>query len=145
MKLIVPSLIATVTFALGAPSVARTEAPDTSGLSIREVMESVITPATNTLWGVEDPQTDDEWRVLEDAAITTIAAGDLVARGGAGPNDAEWAARGEWQAFNDIMVTAASDALKAIRARDLDALLAANDVLYPPCESCHIAFNPGVE
>jgi len=47
-----------------------------------------------------------------------------------------------WAAFNEAMIGAGRDALKAIRARD--ALTAADDVLYPPCEGCHLQFNPGV-
>jgi hypothetical protein len=42
------------------------------------------------------------------------------------------------------MISAGQDALKAVRARDHDALLVASDVLYPPCEGCHTQFNPGV-
>lgn len=114
-------------------------------LSVREIMEGVITPATDTLWGVDDPQSDGAWRVLENAALATIAAGTLVAQGGAGEHDDEWAASPEWQAFNDVMLKAAADALEAIRRRDLDALYVANDAIYLPCEGCHIAFNPGVQ
>jgi len=114
-------------------------------LTIREIMESVITPASDALWAVEDPQTDEEWRQLEHAAITTIAAATLVAQGGAGPEDDAWAGQPEWRAFNEVMRIAAIDALAAIRARDLDELFNANDALYPPCEGCHVAFNPGVQ
>ncbi len=111
-------------------------------LTVDELMVSVITPATNTLWGVEDPQSDAEWQPLEDAAIAVIAAGTLVAEGGAGPRDAEWARSAEWQAFVATMNEAATDALNAARERDLDALLTATEVMYPPCEECHIKFHP---
>jgi len=124
---------------------AITESAAKTGVTIKEVMESVITPATNTLWSAEDPQTDARWQELEDAAIATITAGTYSANGGSGANDDEWASKPEWQAFNAVMVQAAMDALKAIRERDIEALFVANDVLYPPCEGCHIAFNPGVQ
>lgn len=114
-------------------------------VTVKDVMESVITPATNTLWGAEDPQTDEAWQQLEDAAITTITAGAYVARGGSGASDQEGSSTPEWQAFNSVMIEAAADALNAIRERDIEALFVANDVLYPPCEGCHIAFNPGVQ
>jgi hypothetical protein len=42
------------------------------------------------------------------------------------------------------MIEAGKQSLAAIRERDHDALLAAGDVLYPPCEGCHQQFNPGV-
>ncbi len=58
--------------------------------------------------------------------------------------DAEWAKQPAWQPFNAAMLAASEAALAAIRAKDHDALLAASDALYPPCEGCHLAFNPGV-
>ena len=71
-------------------------------------------------------------------------AADFIARGGAGAHDEEWARNPAWAAFNRALVDAGLDALKAVRARDLAALTAAGDVLYPPCEGCHLQFNPGV-
>ena len=114
-------------------------------VSVRDVMEGVITPATNTLWGVEDPQSDEDWRPLEEAAIAVITAGTLIRSGGAGADDADRAADPRWQAWSDTMVEAALTALEAVRARDLDAMIEATNVMYPPCEECHIAFHPGVE
>jgi hypothetical protein len=42
------------------------------------------------------------------------------------------------------MLAASEAALVAIRAKDHDALLKAGDELYPPCEGCHLVFNPAV-
>lgn len=113
-------------------------------LTIKEVMEMTITPATNTLWGAPEKPTDEEWAALEQASITLLVAADAIARGGAGQHDTEWARNPAWVAFNKALVNAGLDALKASRARNSDALLAAGDVLYPPCEGCHMQFNPGV-
>ena len=113
-------------------------------MSFLVLMTAVITPASDTLWGVEDPQTDAEWKVLEDAALAAIAAGQQVQKGGTGPNDNAWAAEAEWQGYAKEMTKAAEDGLQAIRDRNLDTLYAANDVLYPPCENCHLKFNPAV-
>lgn len=113
-------------------------------LPILVLMTTVITPASDTLWGVEDPQTDAEWKVLEDAALVAIAAGQQTQKGGTGPNDNNWAAQSAWQGYAKEMTKAAEDGLQAIRDRNLDALYEANDVLYPPCENCHLNFNPAV-
>jgi hypothetical protein len=113
-------------------------------VTIKEVMEKTITPATNALWNASEPPTDEQWAALEEASVTLLVAADAVARGGAGPNDAEWTKSPAWAAFNDAMTNAGLDALKAVRARDRDALGAAGDALYPPCEGCHLQFNPGV-
>jgi hypothetical protein len=113
-------------------------------VTIKEVMELTITPATNTMWNVPERPTDEEWAALEQASITLLVATDVIARGGAGQNDAEWVRNPAWAAFNEAMIKAGLDALKAVRARDSQALIAAGDVLYPPCEGCHLQFNPGV-
>ena len=112
--------------------------------SINELMLDVVTPATNTLWGVADPQTDADWNVFVVAASQVIAAGEQIKRGGSGPDDMTWAADPAWQAFADTLIGAAIDARDAASAKNLDALFEANDVLYPPCEECHIQFHPGV-
>ncbi len=120
-----------------APTAAADERPL---VTIKEAMEMTITPATNTLGGAPG----EEWLVLEQASITLLVAADVVGRGGAGPKDTEWARNPAYAAFNKVMANAGLDALKAARARDRDALAAAGDVLYPPCEGCHLQFNPGV-
>lgn len=53
----------------------------TSG-TIMEVMVVTITPATDILWGVDDPQTDEDWQVLDDAAVTVIEAFERTRNGG---------------------------------------------------------------
>ncbi len=114
-------------------------------VTIKELMEQTITPATNTLWNAYDPPTEEEqWVALEEAAVTLLAAANVNALGGTGPMDNEWVQQPSWKAFNEVMARAGLDALAAIRARDHDALLQAGDVLYPPCEGCHRQFNPGV-
>lgn len=134
---------------VGVPSVGQEDGAKSPSftplVSIKELMEKTITPATNTLWNAFEPPTEDaEWVALEEAAVTLLAAANVVALGGTGPMDNEWARQPGWQAYNQVMIDAGRDALEAIRNRDHDALLAAGDVLYPPCEGCHQQFNPGV-
>lgn len=114
-------------------------------MPIKQLMETTITDASNTIWGAYDPPTSDEqWGELEKAALALIEAAKVNAVGGTGPMDNEWAKQPAWKPFNDAMLQASESALAAIRAKDHDALLAAGDVLYPPCEGCHLQFNPGV-
>ena len=138
---------ATAILSLAAISSAQLASPASDGrplVTIKEVMELTIAPATNGLWAVPERPTDEEWAALEQASITLLVAADFIARGGAGAHDEEWARNPAWAAFNRALVDAGLDALKAVRARDLAALTAAGDVLYPPCEGCHLQFNPGV-
>lgn len=125
-----------------APAVAAADGAPL--VTIRELMEKTITPATNTLWNVPEAPTDEEWAAREEAAITLLVAANVVALGGTGPKDEAWAEEPAWKAFNGAMIVAGRDALAAIRARDAAGLLKAGDVLYPPCEGCHLQFNPGV-
>lgn len=113
-------------------------------LSVNQVMLSLVTPASDALWGIESPQTDEEWRVLDDAAVTIVAAATLIARGGGGDADDEWAAEDQWQAFAADLVTAAIAARESIARRDVDGVIEIGDRLYTPCEGCHLAFHPGV-
>ena len=112
--------------------------------SVNDLMTDVITPASNTLWGVEDPASDAEWQELADAATLIIEAAESFRKGGSGPNDDKWATDPAWLAFTDTLIGAARNANDAAKEKNLDALFNANDVLYPPCEECHMQFHPGV-
>jgi cytochrome c556 len=127
---------------LGLAVIAGTAEPETT---IMEMMVATITPATDTLWGVDDPQTDEEWQVLDDAARTVIETFEKTRQGGSGPNDTAWASEAKFQAYIDEEIAAGEAARAAIAARDLDALFEAGDSLYTPCETCHIDYNPGVD
>jgi len=114
-------------------------------MPIKQLMETTITEASNTIWNAYDPPASDEqWGALEKAALLLIDAAKVSALGGTGPMDNEWVKQPAWKPFNDAMLAASEAALKAARAKDHAALLAASDVLYPPCEGCHMQFNPGV-
>jgi hypothetical protein len=114
-------------------------------MPIKRLMETTITEASNALWNAFDPPTSDEqWAALEKAAVTMIEAAKVTAVGGTGPMDTEWAQQPAWKPFNEAMLAASEAALVAIRAKDHDALLKAGDELYPPCEGCHLVFNPAV-
>ena len=115
----------------------------TSG-TIMEVMIVTITPASDIIWGVEDPQTDEEWQVLDDAAVTLMEAFEGTRNGGGGPNDASWASEAKFQAYIDQEMVALERARAAIATRDLDGLFDAGGELYTPCEECHIDYNPAV-
>lgn len=113
-------------------------------VSIRELMEQTITPATDQLWSAyQEPSTAEEWKKMENASVTLLAAASLTAMGGTGPMDKEWARQPAWQAFNRALIEAGKAALVASRNKDQEALLAAGDLLLPPCEGCHQAYLPG--
>jgi cytochrome c556 len=129
--------------------VSRAQPPGGAGpqptMPLKELMETTITEASNAIWNAYDPPTSaEQWGVLEKAALLLIDAAKTTAVGGTGPKDNEWAKEPAWKPFNDAMLAASEAALEAVRAKDHAALLAASDALYPPCEGCHLQFNPGV-
>jgi len=114
--------------------------------SVNNLMLTVITPATNTIWGVEDPQTDEEWQVLIDAAAQLIDVSRQIKNGGTGPNDSTWAEDPAWQQFADVLIESGIEIQAAARARDLDTLMdVSNEKMYPPCEECHLKFHPNMQ
>ena len=116
-----------------------------SALTTKQLMETAVTDASNAIWNAFDPpKSDEEWSALERAALALIDATKRNAVGGTGPMDKEWAAQPAWKPLNEAMLQASQGALTAIRAKNHEALLAASDQLYPPCEGCHLQFNPGV-
>ena len=102
------------------------------GLTVGQIMNAIVAPMTNTIWGAYDIQTDAQWQELENAALAVIAAGTLLTTTG------EDAANEDWQGYNQQLIAASRAALTAIANKDEEALFnAGNDQLYPPCESCH--------
>jgi len=125
-------------------SAADTAAPVPT-MSVNDLMVTVVTPATDTLWGIEDPQTDEDWQVFIDAADVVIRAAQTIKVGGTGPMDNVWAADPAWDAFADRLIGAGVDARTAAETRDIEAMFTAGEVLYPPCEECHLQFHPGMQ
>lgn len=107
-------------------------------LSVKEIMNSMITPTTATIWGAYELESDSEWQDVKNAAISLIEAGNLLFFGGSAQGEALLARETEWQEFNQQMIKAAQEIIAAVDRRDEDALFTiGNDKLYPPCESCH--------
>ncbi len=130
-------------FAVTLIAAAQDSKPNASVLA---VMTDIVTPATNTIWGIEEPQTDEEWQVYIDAAANLIDAAEQIKAGGSGPNDTAWAEDPEWQRFADVLVESGVEIQAAARDKDADTLMnVSNDKMYPPCEECHIKFHPGMQ
>ena len=129
-------MIAAIIGFVSAVSIAQAQVAPS--LTVKEIMNAIITPMTNTIWGAYQLETEAEWQEVENAALTVIAAGDLLKTGGSAEGEMDIATQTEWQQYNNQMLAAAKQVLSAVAARDEEALSSAgNDALYPPCESCH--------
>ena len=137
------TLLLVTIFAVTLMAAAQDSKPNASVLA---VMTDIVTPATNTIWGIEDPQADEEWQVFIGAAADLIDAAEQIKAGGSGPNDSAWAEDPEWQRFADVLVESGVEIQAAARNKDADTLMnVSNDKMYPPCEECHIKFHPGMQ
>jgi cytochrome c556 len=125
------------------PADIATAAPE-PGPTIMLLMVEDITQASDIVWGIEDPQTDEEWQVFDDAAVALVEAFQAIEAGTAGPNDKAWAADEKFQAYIDKEYAALEAVRQAIADRNLDGVFDAGGDLYTPCEDCHIDFNPAV-
>ena len=107
-------------------------------LTVKEIMNGIITPTTTTIWGAYQLQSEAEWLEVQNAALAVIGAGNLLALGGAAAGEEATAQESDWIEFNNKMIAAAREVLAAVEVRDEEALSeAGNNSLYPPCESCH--------
>jgi len=107
-------------------------------LTVKQVMNSVITPSTNIIWGAYQLETQAQWKEIENAALAVIAAANLLQMGGSSDEEMVIAQQAQWQSFTSQMIAAFEKVLVAVAAKDEEALsTAGNDDLYPPCESCH--------
>lgn len=107
-------------------------------LTVKEIMNAMITPTTANIWGAYELESESEWQEVKNAAIAVIGAGNLLSMGGSAQGEALLAREAEWQQFNRQMIEAAQEVITAVDGRDEEALFTiGNDKLYPPCESCH--------
>jgi cytochrome c556 len=112
--------------------------------TVLTLMVEDITQDSDIVWGIEDPQTDAEWQVFDDAAARLIESFRKVEAGLAGPNDKTWAADEKFKAYLGQEYAALEQVRRAVAARDLDGVFDAGNELYTPCEECHLEFNPAV-
>lgn len=136
------ALVMTLSVLLQAASaIAENSGANPPPQTVKQIMNTIITPATAVIWGAAELQTDSQWQAVEEAALEVIAAGQLLKISGADQSGQNKSAKTDWQTYNKQMIAAARQVLTAVQARDEEALFTAgNDALYPPCESCHLQY-----
>jgi cytochrome c556 len=146
------------------------KAPFKPTATLQDIMLSVIDPNVDPIWnavstiataeGTQEirPQTDEEWLKLRHHALTLIEASNLllierpIAKAGAststhavelGPAEIAQGIQQNRAAFVQnvhALHAAAERTLKAIEARDADALERVGGEIEHACESCHSQF-----
>ena len=142
--------------------------------TIKDIMEGIVDPSSDLLWdsvatditaaGVVEkrPQTDEEWAMVESAALMLAEAPNLlkmpgrkVARPGQktqseGPDAPELTAEQIYAKINSNrplfikyangLQNTAKKALAAARARDVNGLFDVGEEIDTACENCHLEY-----
>jgi len=141
------SLAVCAASACGAPAPPPAP-PFQTTATMKDLMLNVLDPAADGIWEsvgtvmtVEGtfekfPQTDDEWAGVRSYAIQLAESGNLLMLPSRSNGSAEWIADAQ------ALITQSGRALKAIEAKDKDAVFTIGGDIYDVCTSCHSKFSP---
>ena len=123
--------IALALWLAGVVSPQETEPPPEA--TITELMQAMVIPASNKLFDVPRnvPQDDSGWGEVRNSAVLLAESGTLLMR------DVRAEDSDVWAATSRALAEAGEAALKAARARDVEAIGEAGNLLIDACEKCH--------
>jgi hypothetical protein len=147
--------------ASGSPASPEAAPPPTA--SVHEIMTARIVPATNALWeaAAGTDVTDAKWIELRGQADKVVEAANLLmldglnvvapgqtltdenSQGGLSATDMQAHLDAHHQQFAQMsgqLRDAGQQMLRAVEAKNMEALQSGGDALYTTCESCHQAF-----
>ena len=106
--------------------------------SMSELMIRIIYPTSDALFYIErnPPKTDNEWNALQNQALMLAESGNLLMMEGRARD------QGEWMQDARLLVEAGVASVKAVRAKDVQAILALNDQIVTACTTCHMKYHP---
>ena len=132
--MIVLLLLATLAFAQQANT-----PPFQPVATINEIMDAITLPYSDALLYIQrnPPQNDRDWETLQMQALMLAESGNLLMIEGRAKNQASWMSDAR------MLVDAGLAAVKATRARDIQAVLALNDQIVSSCITCHVQFRSG--
>ena len=107
--------------------------------TMSQLMIDIIYPTSDAIFYVErnPPKTEQDWNTLRATALTLAESGNLLMMNSRARD------QGDWIADAKLLVDAGTEAWKAAKAKDLDAVVAVNDQLYTACTKCHEQYRPG--
>jgi hypothetical protein len=123
------------------------EAPVTIPVaSVKQVMKGIMAPAALTVFnsvgtvmtteGIEEraPKTDEDWETVGNAAAALAESANLLLM------DNRIIDKGNWITMSHALIEASRVTLKAVEAKNTDALLAAGGGLAKACDDCHMRY-----
>ena len=106
--------------------------------TVSQIMLAVTYPNSDALLYIErnPPKTDHEWDALQYQALMLAESGNLLMMEGRARD------RDEWMQDAKLLVEAGVASVKAVRAKDVQAILALNDQIVTACTTCHTKYHP---
>jgi hypothetical protein len=110
--------------------------------TVRQIMQGIVGPAAKVVFesvsttvsfeGVEEkaPKTDAEWEAVGNSAAALVESANLMMVGNR-------AIDADWTKISQELADAGIVALKAIEAKNADALLASGEAINESCNACH--------
>ena len=107
--------------------------------TISQIMVAITLPYSDALLYIQrnPPKDDRDWEALQMQALMLAESGNLLMIQGRAKN------QGQWMKDARLLVEAGAAAVKATRAKDLQAVLALNDQIVNSCITCHTQFRSG--
>jgi len=114
--------------------------------TVKQIMQGIVDPATNVVFGAvsttsttagiveKAPKTDQEWAVVGNSAAALVESGNLLLMGNRAVD------AGDWVKMSRALMNAAVVTLKAVEAKDKDALLASGEAINTSCDNCHLKY-----
>ena len=114
--------------------------------NMKDLMLNVLDPAADTIWESvgtiidaegtheREPKTDDEWAGVRAGAIQLAESGNLLMLPSRSSGSEEWIAQAR------ALIETSNRAMKAIDAKDKDALFTIGGDIYDVCTNCHKQF-----
>ena len=111
--------------------------------TVQELMAHMIDPAADLVWDAvgtvitEDsvdhwePQTDEEWAVVRNGAVTLVESANLLMIGDRARD------QDTWMRMTQGLIEAGNRMLEAVDARDTEAVFALGEEVYNACDTCH--------
>lgn len=106
--------------------------------SMSDLMVKIIYPTSDALFYIESrtPKTDAEWTALEGQALMLAESANLLMLPGRARDHKQWMADAK------LMLDAGAAAVKAAKAKNVEAIAALSDQLLESCTSCHRHYRP---
>lgn len=112
----------------------------------RLLMVSMIDPAADLIWdsvhtimdenGIVEvvPETDEEWTLVRNAAVTLAESGNLLMMGRRA-RDMDL-----WRRWSQDLIDAGEAAMQAAEAQDAEAIFDLGEDIYRSCTGCHAQY-----